>query len=200
MKLISSAASPFVRKATIALIETGMMEQTEIVPVTTSPLASDSTLVAANPIGKIPALIRDDGPALYDSRLIARYLDATSGAGLYPEARLWDVLLLEATAEGVTEAAIAIVYEKRFRDEAKWSSEWIEAQWEKAARGLDVINDRWMSHLHGPFDMSHVGVGCALGYIDFRMPERNWREGREALADWYAEFETRPSMQATIPA
>lgn len=200
MKLISSAASPFVRKARIALIETGLIDQTEVVEVATSPLASDPTILAANPLGKIPALVRDDGPALIDSRLIARYLDTKAGTGLYPEARIWDVLQLEATAEGVTEAAIAIVYEKRFRDESLWSEDWIEAQWGKASRALDAINDRWMSHLSGPFDMSHVGVGCALGYIDFRMPERNWREGRDALAAWYASFEKRTSMVETAPA
>ncbi|SPF79758.1 glutathione S-transferase [Pseudoprimorskyibacter insulae] len=200
MKLISSPASPFVRKVRVLLLETDQAADVEEVVIATTPFQTDTGLKAANPLGKIPALIRDDGPAIYDSRVICRYLDDRAKAGLYPEARLWDVLTLEATADGIIEGTLATVYENRFRDEGMRMQSWMDAQWDKAARALDAVNDRWMSHLNGPVDMAQIAIACALGYADFRVPDRNWRQGRDALAAWYAEFEKRPSMQATIPA
>ncbi|MEO1364622.1 MAG: glutathione S-transferase family protein, partial [Pseudomonadota bacterium] len=160
---------------------------------------SDATLKAANPVGKIPALVRDEGPTLYDSRVITRYLNDRGGADLYPVQGQWEVLVLEATADALMEAAVLMVYEKRFRDEAQQSGAWIEAQWGKVEGALDALNARWMSHLAGPMDIGHIGVGCGLGYLDFRHGDRDWRKGRDALAKWYDGFAMRPSMQATAP-
>ncbi len=152
------------------------------------------------PLGKIPALERSDGPAIYDSRVITRYLDARLGCGLYPEAPgLWDTLTLEATADGILDAAILMVYEARIRPEDKRFEPWLEGQWIKVSRALDALESRWMSHLHGPLDMGQIAVACALGYVDFRHGDRNWREGRASLAAWEAKFAARDSMQATIP-
>lgn len=199
MKLISSPLSPFVRKVRVLLIETGLADQVEVMNVTTTPLDTDPQAAAANPLGKIPALIREDGPALYDSRVITRYLDARSGERLYPEARLWEVLTLEATAEGIMEAALAMTYEVRFRPEELRHAPWVEGQWAKAARALNAVNARWMSHLAGPLDMSQIAMGCALGYLDFRHDARGWRRDNPALSDWYATFSRRESMVATAP-
>ena len=199
MKLISSPLSPFVRKVRTLLLESGLADQVEVVDVTTTPLATDAQAAAANPLGKIPALIRDDGPAIYDSRVITRYLDARAGGGFYPESRLWEVLTLEATAEGIMEAALSMTYEARLRPEELRHAPWVEAQWAKAARALDAVNARWMSHLAGPLDMSHIAMGCALGYLDFRHDARGWRHGNETLADWYAGFAARESMTKTAP-
>lgn len=199
MKLISSPLSPFVRKVRVLLIETGLADQVEVMNVTTTPLDTDPQAAAANPLGKIPALIRQDGPALYDSRVITRYLDAQSGGRFYPEARLWEVLTLEATAEGIMEAALAMTYEARFRPEELRHAPWVEGQWAKAARALDAVNARWMSHLAGPLDMSQIAMGCALGYLDFRHDARGWRRENPALSDWYATFSRRESMVATAP-
>jgi len=199
MKLISSPLSPFVRKVCVLLIESGLADQVEVLNVTTTPLDTDPSVAAANPLGKIPALIRDDGPALYDSRVITRYLDSRAGGRYYPAARLWEVLTLEATAEGIIEAALAMTYEARIRPENLRYAPWVEGQWAKAARALTAVNDRWMSHLAGPLDMGHIAMGCALGYIDFRHDDRGWRQGNTALADWYATFCTRESMVATAP-
>jgi len=199
MKLLMAGPSPFVRKVLVLLHETDQVQAVETVQVTAAPGGADATLRAANPMAKIPALVRDDGPTLYDSRVITRFLDARAGAGLYPEKNPWDTLVLEATADGLMDAAVLMVYEKRFRDEAIQSSAWIEAQWSKVAGALDALNARWMSHLAGPMDIGHIGVGCALGYLDFRHEDRNWRTGREALTDWYAGFAARASMQATQP-
>ena len=200
MKLLYSPASPFVRKVLVTLHETGQLDDVEKVNVTTTPLASDPTLASANPVGKIPALVRDNSPTLYDSRVICRFLDARANANLYPEKRLWDTLTLEATADGMMEASVLIVYEERFRPQEKVSMEWIEGQWTKVSRALDALETRWMSHLNGPLDMGQLAVGCALGYIDFRHDVRSWRTGRPALAAWFETFGQRPSMQATTPA
>ncbi|MBV2359994.1 glutathione S-transferase [Thalassococcus sp. CAU 1522] len=200
MKLLKAGPSPFVRKVLVTLHETGQFDQVEMVDVTASPLAPDPKLTAANPVGKIPALIRENGPTLYDSRVICRYLDHRAGTALYPENRLWDTLTLEATADGIMEAAVLIVYEERFRPSEKVSQEWMDGQWAKVSRALDALETRWLSHLQGRFDMGHIAIGCALGYLDFRHAARGWRTGRDGLAAWYAAFADRPSMQATEPA
>ena len=199
MKLISADASPFARKVRVLILEADLSEQIEIVPVTTTPLNTEPAVAAANPVGNIPALIRDDGPALYDSRVITRYLDHVAEAGLYPEARLWEVLTLEATADAVMEAAIGMVYEHRVRPEEMVYAPWLDAQWGKVKGALDAIGARWMSHLNGPLDMAQIAVGCALGYLDFRHGDKGWREGRPALAEWYEGFAARDSMAATAP-
>ena len=175
MQLISSPISPFVRKVRVLLHETGLAGQVEELPVATTALATAPEAMAANPLGKIPALLRADGPAIYDSRVICRYLDAQAGAGLYPEARLWEVLTLEATADGMMESGVLMVYETRLRPEGARSPEWVEAQWAKIARALEALEARWMSHLAGPLDMGQIAVACALGYLDFRHDARGWR-------------------------
>ncbi|MEL6914785.1 MAG: glutathione S-transferase [Pseudomonadota bacterium] len=200
MRLTQSPASPFVRMAVVTAHEAGVIDQVELVPVTTSPVDTAPEVAAANPLGKIPVLSRDEGGALYDSRVICRYLARLGGAALYPEAREWEVLTLEATGHGIAEAAVLMVYERRVRPEAEQSPGWIEAQWGKATRALDALEARWMSHLQGPIDMGQIAVGCALGYIDFRHPEREWRAGRPALAAWDARFAARPAMGATAPS
>ena len=200
MKLYHSATSPYVRKVMILLKETGQEGDVELVAATGTPVDPASMPVAHNPLGKIPALERPEGPALYDSRVICRYLDDRAGGRLYPAApRLWDTLTLEATADGILDAAILMVYETRVRPEAGYFEPWVEGQWTKITRSLDAIEGRWMSHLAGPLDMGQVAVGCALGYLDFRHGARDWRGARPALAKWYEDFAERPSMAATVP-
>lgn len=199
MQLLQSKSSPFVRKVLVTLHETGQFDDVTHVTVATTALASDPRVTAANPIGKIPALLRSEAPTLFDSRVICRFLDARAKAGLYPEPRLWETLTLEALVDGLLDAAVLMVYETRLRPETLVMQDWIESQWAKVARALDALEARWISHLHGPFDMGHIAVGCALGYLDLRHDSRAWREGRESLAAWYAEFATRDSMVATRP-
>lgn len=204
LQLIHSPASPFVRKVRVTLFETNQQDDVALIRVHTTALATAPEAAAANPLGKIPALIRADGPAIYDSRVICRYLAArganTSDANLYPEERLWEVLTLEATADGILESAVSMVYERRLRPEALVFEDWLTAQWGKVSGALDALDQRWMSHLNGPFDMGQIAVGCALGYLDFRHQDRNWREGRTALATWYEDFAKRDSMLATVPS
>lgn len=195
MKLLQAGPSPFARKCRVTLIETGA-DGVEVVDVATSPVETDRAVAAANPLGKIPVLVREDGPALHDSRVICRFLDDRGGGGLYPEARLWEVLTLEATADGIMDAAVILTYQSRYGEGAHW----LDGQWDKVARALDALEGRWTPNLAGPLHMGQIAVGCALGYLDLRHDARSWRDGRPALADWEARFRERDSMRATVPA
>lgn len=199
MELYHAPASPFVRKVMVTLHETDQLDAVKVVPTIVTPVTPDATAASHNPLGKIPALTRPDGPAIYDSRVICRYLSERVDAGLYPQARIWETLTLEATADGIMDAAVLMVYEGRVRPEDKQFDGWVDAQWTKVSRSLDAVNNRWMSHLSGKMDMGHIAMGCALAYLDFRHGPRDWRAGRDALAAWFQTFATRPSMQQTQP-
>ncbi|WP_342077229.1 glutathione S-transferase [Yoonia sp. SS1-5] len=197
MKLLMSPPSPFVRKVRVVLRETGLIDTIEEVAVTTTPLASDPDVSAANPLAKIPVLIRDDGPAIYDSRVINRFLNTHAQANLYPEGRLWEILTLEATADAIMEAAVGMTYEMRYREAAAQSPAWLDAQWAKVDRATRAISTRWMSHLSGPLNIGQIGVACALSYLDLRHDARGWRAGNDTLAAWHAAFAQRQSMLDT---
>ncbi|NEX47990.1 glutathione S-transferase [Pseudotabrizicola algicola] len=200
MKLFYSPTSPYVRKVMVLITETGL-SGIDLTPASGTPVAPDSGVIARNPLGKIPALEREGAPTLYDSRVICQFLNAQAGARLYPEApRLWETLTLEATADGILDAALLMVYETRIRPEDCRHAPWVEGQWSKIARALDDLENRWMDYLTaGPLDMGKIALGCALGYLDFRHAGRHWRMGRPLLAAWEAELAARPSMQATLP-
>ena len=199
MKLLSADTSPFARKVRVLLHEANLTDDVEVISAATTPFDTNAAVAAANPMGKVPTLLRSDAPALYDSRVITRFLDDYAVSGLYPVSRLWDTLTLEATADGIMDAAVAMAYEKRLRPPEMQSEDWQDAQWKKVAGATAVINQRWMSHLSGPMDISHIAIGCALAYLDLRHDDRGWRKGNDALDDWFAVFAERDSMKATAP-
>ncbi len=200
MKLHYSPTSPYVRKVMMILHETDQLADVDLADASGTPLAPADGLASANPLTKVPALERPDGCTLFDSRVICQFLDARSGAGLYPDgARRWEVMTLEALADGILDAALLMTYEVRLRPEDRQMPAFVDSQWDKIARACSAINTRWMAHLAGPLDASHIAVGCALGYVDFRHDARGWRTGNDALAAWYSEFSARDSMQATQP-
>lgn len=132
--------------------------------------------------------------------MICAYLDDRARAGLYTRGPgRWDQLTLEATADGMLDAAVLMVYEGRVRPEDKQFDGWVEAQWNKVDHALTALDDRWMPHLTGDLDIGQIAIGCMLGYLDFRHADREWRVGRPALDAWYAAFSQRPSMVATAP-
>lgn len=200
MQLFHSPTTPFGRKVMVALLETGLEGRVTVVPATGTPVDPGTLPLDRNPLGKIPALITDAGEAIYDSRVICRYVDHLSGGRLYPPPPLlWRTLTLEATADGILDAAILVVYESRIRPEEKRFADWTEAQWAKVTRALDSIEGEWMKHLAGPLDMGQIALASALGYLDFRHAARNWRAGRPELAAWERDFARRESMIATLP-
>ena len=200
MQLYTNPASPFCRKVEVVLLETAQEKDVEKILSVGHPIDAGSMPTGINPIGKIPVLARDDGPAIYDSRVICRFLNDRAAAKLYPESRIWEVLTLEATGDGICDAAVLMVYEIRSRPESARYDPWIEGQWTKIARALHTLEDRWMSTLNGPLTIGQIAVGCALGYLDFRHPGRDWRSDHPALASWFADFAQRPAMKSTNPA
>ena len=194
MQLIMAAASPFARKVRVLIRETNQLKDVEEVHIETSPFNANPIASAANPTARIPSLTRPDGSALYDSRVITRYLDARAQAGLYPDSNLWDVLALEATGDGIMDSAVSISYETRLRSREMVSADWVNAQWVKIMGGCTAIQDRSMAHLNSSLNMGQISVACALGYLDLRHDARQWRHGHKLLADWFSGFQERASM------
>ncbi|MEO1733337.1 MAG: glutathione S-transferase [Pseudomonadota bacterium] len=200
MELFYAKASPFVRKVMVVLHETGQLEDVTLLDTALTPISQPDALKPANPLSKVPALARPDGPALYDSRVICAYLDDRARAGLYgTDAERWDILTLEATGDGIMDAAVVKRYEEFLRPAELHWQDWLDGQWAKVDGALRAVNDRWMAHLSQPLNMAHISIGCAIGYLDFRHDIMNWRASAPELADWYTGFSQRPSMQATRP-
>jgi len=201
MLLFHSPTSPFVRKVMILLHEAEKVDQVTMVPGSGTPLSPNTETQSRNPLGKIPCLERAEGPALYDSRVICRYLDSLFDTGLYPQdARLWDSLTLEATGDGIMDAALSMVYERKLRSADAQDENWVESQWNKIEHSLKTLDERWVSHLAGPLCIGQISLACALGYCDFRHANRGWREIAPAVADWHAKFAKRNSYSKTEPA
>lgn len=199
MKLYHSGTSPYVRKVMVVLHLTGQTEGVELVPGSGTPLEPNEGTCGANPLGKVPCLVTEEGLALFDSRVITQYLDARGKGGLYPEGEArWPVLAREALAEGVIDAALLVVYEGRLRPDELRYSPWIKGQMSKIHRALGALEGEAGRFGVSP-DAGQIAVGCALGYLDLRFPDLGWREGRPGLAEWYARFAALPAMQATVP-
>ena len=202
MKLYYNPASPFVRKALVAAHETGLADGIEIVPVAMTPVAGVPELNAENPLGKVPALVLDDGTALYDSPVICEYLDTRhDGPRLFPAGgpERWTALRRQALCDGLLDAAILCRYETFIRPEERQWSGWIDGQRAKFRRALDALDSEAES-FGDTVDIGTISAGCAADYLDFRSLDDGWRESRPRLAAWLAGFAARPSMQATRPS
>lgn len=191
MILRSSPPSPFGRKVKIAAALTGVRDKIEIVIAdTTDP---NEVLRRQNPLGKIPTLVLEDGTTLYDSRVIVEYLDWLAGGNVViptePKAR-FAALTRAALADGLLDAALLLIYEDRFRAPELKVAKWTDYQAEKIARVLDAFAAPPPT---GKRDVAHIGLACALGYLDLRFGGR-WRETHKNLVDWLAAFE------AEVPA
>jgi glutathione S-transferase len=207
MKLFWTPASPFVRKVVITAIELDLRARIEIVPTFwphawgTRTIEFDPAFIAANPIGRIPTLITDDGIALPESNAICLYLDSLHGKPrLLPatgKAR-WECVRALAVADGALEAMIARRAES-LRPPAEKSSDFLAKQRDRIVRCLDCL-EREFRWVEVELTMAHVSAGAACGYMDFRYPEDEWRTGRLRLADWYESFSGRRSMRETVPS
>ena len=198
MKLCYSAPSPYVRKVVVAGIELGL--DGKIVREPTSAWDPATTLGQINPLGKVPALVTDDGGALFDSPVICEYLDGVAGGGkLFPPAgpARWTALRRQALADGICDAAILRLLESRRPAELQ-SADWVARQKNLVARSLDALEAEAKS-LGTEVTIGHLAIGCTLGYLDFRFGADAWRDGRPGLAKWYEGFAKRPSMSTTEP-
>jgi glutathione S-transferase len=201
MKLRYSSASPYVRKVMVTALETGQEGKIEKVSTTVVPVKENAELSRENPLTKVPTLITDDGQALFDSPVICEYLDSLhGGAKLFPPAGAarWKALTLQALGDGILDAALLTRYEKAVRPQDLAWGDWIDGQMRKIRQGLDAL-EAGVGELSGSPTIGTVAIGCALGYLDFRFADENWRSNRPKLAAWYADFAQRPSMKATAP-
>lgn len=198
MKLFGTLTSPFVRKVRIAACEVGQAGSIEFVVSSLTPIHRDLEIVAANPSGRVPTLILDDGAALYDSRVICRYLDSLSlRRALYPQdgSELWDTLRREAMGDGLLEPALALRYELALRPEAlRWMplAETLRAKVESA---LDAAEASPLAAER--FDAGDISLFCGLSYLDFRFPGWNWREFRPRLSSWNSAISSRESVRSS---
>jgi glutathione S-transferase len=196
LKLRTAPASPFGRKVRIVAIETGLIDRIAIVG--TDPADTTSGLERENPLSKIPTLVLPDGRALFDSRVIAEYLDAQhDGPKLHPasgEAR-WRALRHQAVGDGMMDAA---VLRRGFSLLPEGTApERMEARQRAAvARALDLLEAE-VPDLSGDLTIGRIAVACALGYLDLRFAAEDWRGGHPALAEWHRAFAARPSYSET---
>lgn len=200
MKLRYSPTSPYVRKVSICAIELGLADRLE--HVDTNPWDTDSDLVVDNPLGRVPALIIDDGQHLYDSVVICEYLDSLSDMHtLFPsDSTRWRVLRQHALMNGVLDASVLAIIERMRRPvELQWP-EWVDFQLAAVRRALSVAADEAADDNRQALNIAQITTGVALGYLDFRFPDDiEWRAENSALADWYGEFSQRKSMRMTVP-
>ena len=200
MKLIGSLTSPFVRKVQIVLAEKKIEYEFEV----DSPWTPESKVPNINPLGKIPVLVLDDSTVLFDSRVIVEYVDSVAPNNkLMPESNREraEVKRWGAVADGICDAA-ALIFLERKRPEAQQSASWIARQEDKIVRGLEYMSEQlgegnWCMGTH--FSLSDVGAGCALGYLEFRFPEINWKEKHPNLARLYEKMMQRPPFADTVP-
>lgn len=193
--LRSSAASPFARKVRIAAALLGLDERIEILAADTHD-ASDS-LRTENPLGKVPALVLENGETIFDSAVIVEYLDWLAGGGKIipsePKARFRS-LTQQALADGISEAAVLLRYEALWREPEKRSEKWTAYQSDKIDRALAAFEKSPPEELS---DVATIALACALGYLDLRF-DGAWRKERPRLVDWLEAFaEATPSFEAT---
>jgi glutathione S-transferase len=199
MRMRINVASPFARKVRIVARETGLSGQVQELETAVSPVSPNDDLAAANPLVKIPALVLDDGTTLYDSRVIAEYLDALAGGKLFPAApERWNALRLQALCDGILDAAVISRYEKAVRPAALQWPDWLAGQRRKIDGGLGAL-ERECGGWGERFAIGQIGAACVLGYLDFRFPDIGWRAGHPGLARWFEKVSARPSVRATMP-
>ncbi len=200
MKLIGSLSSPYVRKTRIVLSE----KKIEFDLVLDTPWAKDNVISLHNPLGKVPALVLDDESSLYDSRVIAEYLDTvTPNNRLIPASGRERITVKrwEALGDGLLDAAVAALVESR-RKPGEKSPAWITRQQGKIAAALRVMSgdlgeQPWCHG--GSFSLADIAVGCALGYLDFRFPDIDWRSEHGNLAALQEKLMLRTSFAETVP-
>lgn len=196
MKLFYSPTSPYARKVRVVAREHGLLEGVE--EIVANSMEEGAADKIHNPLSKVPCLITNNGAPIYDSPVICEYLDDIgTGAELVPKTRAsyFDCRRREALGDGVLDAAFQTVMETR-RPDAEPSKHWL-GRWKSA---IDRALVQMVSDIHEDrFDLGDITFVCALGYLNFRLPETNWEARHPELADWYKRHAARPSVVETKP-
>tara|TARA_Y100000739_G_C20553498_1_gene439426 strand:- start:309 stop:911 length:603 start_codon:yes stop_codon:yes gene_type:complete len=198
MKLYFSQTSPYVRKVSVVLIETGLDNSVEKIP--TNVWDPETEIIKFNPLGKVPTLIIDDATIIYNSPLICEYLDSLhNGEKLFPtnDTNRWKALGLQALGDGMMDAGIIALLESR-RSKEVINTEWIGRQNQVIKRVLDDLENK-LEDLQSTVNIGHVSIACSLGWFDFRFPDLGWRKDHPGLADWFEYISERRSMVHTMP-
>ncbi|MES2259861.1 MAG: glutathione S-transferase N-terminal domain-containing protein [Pseudomonadota bacterium] len=201
MKLIGSLASPYVRKVRVVLAEKKLDYQFELENV----WVPDTTIQQLNPLGKIPCLVMEDGHVMYDSRVIAEYLDTLTPVCklLPPNGReRADIKCWEALADGVLDAAVLVRLERTLRAAPMQDENWVLRQMQKVQLGLASMSAKlgessYCGGIH--YSLADVAVGCALGWLSFRFPDIDWRGEHPNLARLHDKLAERPSFKDSVP-
>ena len=199
MKLVASLTSPYARKIRVALAEKNLPFELEV----DIPWLADTRVPSYNPLGKVPALVADDGELWFDSPVIAEYLDTLAGPLLLPadRAAALPVRQAEALADGITDAAVAAFLEG-MRPAERQDPAAIERQLGKISRGLTALEAR-VAQRKGcageALSIADIAIGCTLGYLDLRFAHLGWRASHPQLAAWAAGLLARPSFTTTAP-
>jgi glutathione S-transferase len=198
MKLYYSSTSPYARKVRIFIRERRLLGRIE--EILCNPWADPAELRALNPLGKVPALVLDDGTAVYDSRTICEALDQLAPAQRLipgePEARTL-VLCAQALGDGIVDAAVSLLLEGR-RPEVQRSPEMMARWRETIGRSVSAM-EPLLARLGDGFTLGHLALGVSLSYLDFRLPSIEWRGGAAGLAAWHRDFSARPFVVETAP-
>lgn len=201
MKLIGSTTSPYVRKLRVALLEKKLPFEFVI----DSPWEAGNHVSDYNPLGKVPAMVTDDGEVLFDSNVLLAYVETLGAAPALlpadPRAAI-AVRQTAALADGMTDAAVALLLESR-RAPEKQDEGWIARQRGKLVRGLDALETRLdgRSYFHDEtLSIADIATVCGLTWIDFRQLDPQWRSGRPRLAGLVERLAARASFQQTVPA
>ena len=197
MKLLYASASPYSAKVRMAAAQAGIA--LDLVAIQTNPQPEELTSV--NPLGKIPCLVTDEGVGIYDSRTITQYLNRLSGNALYPRniGKKLEAEQLESLADGICDCLLAHVYERRMRPEEKVHQPWLDLQWSKVTRALDLINAA-PPRLGKKPTGGHIALRAAVGYLELRFAGQ-WERGRTKLKRWAARFDERfPELKQYVPA
>lgn len=203
MQLLYSTSSPFVRKIVLLAQALGLDAAIERCPSAANPLKRDPRITQHNPLGKVPTLITEEGLALIDSKVIAEYLCARAPSeAVLPAAGLarWRVLRQQALADGVLEAAVGLRYENATRPEHLRWADWTSAQMAKLEAALQALQDEFAAPDAGAvLNLGEIATVAALGYLDFRYADWDWRGRYPALATAYSPVLSRDDVQATAP-
>lgn len=191
MKLYNNRPSPYGRKVLVVAHEKQLMDRIEVTQI--DPWSDPAELLAVTPLGKVPALVTDDGVLITESATISEYFDAVgSGPALIGGDR-FEVMARAALGQGLIDAAFASMIERR-RPASRQSDDWIARQRRAIQRTLENV-----APAGGRFDLGDITLACALAYLDFRLPEVAWRRAWPALGTWLDEASLRSSMQMTMP-
>lgn len=199
MKLYCASTSPYSRKVKVVAIELAIFDRMQIRDQ--SPFDNTTGFYTINPLARIPVLETDDGTVLYDSPVICDYLNALARGSLIPATgpQRWDSLRRQALGDGMLDTALPLRGEL-LRTKELQSAELIARHRATVDRVLDAINGEPAIAQSATIDIGGIAIACALGWLQFRFPDWEWRAARAKLANWFDTVQTRPSFQSTKPS